>query len=102
MSLEHDQPDDIQHALETAHNPPDAQSTSHAAMGKSEVIAGEGHPSALGQVRFMLGKCGIMAQRYPWQTTAALLVTTGCGWLCGYFGLTVLVALLAYAVTAEE
>ena len=54
------------------------------------------------RLRYGLVKCGLMAEKAPWQTLAALALTIGCGWLCGYFGFTVLACLILYAVFADE
>ena len=66
-----------------------------------EVMAHTGSCPVLG-VRYTIARCGLMAERYPWQATLALLVTVGATWLCSYFGLTVLGALILYAVYGED
>jgi hypothetical protein len=93
--------DDIQGALDTAH-----QLTSEAPHSSnppllSETLTHAGHCPLL-RVRYALSKCGLMAEKAPWQTLAALAITIGCGWLCNYFGFTVLAGLVLYAIFAEE
>lgn len=53
-------------------------------------------------LRYAFARCGLMAEKYPWQTMAALALTIGCGWLCAYFGFTVLGALILYAIYAQD
>lgn len=95
---------DIQEALETAN-----QLTSEA---NESILNPNDHLPAdtlihtgtcpLLSIRYGLAKCGVMAEKAPWQTLAALALTIGCGWICAYFGLTVLVCLILYAIFADD
>jgi hypothetical protein len=96
--------EDIQQALHQAHSidEPHADSgTTHNSAPMADTLAHQAS-CPLRHGRYALYKCGLIAEKYPCQTTAALLITAGCGWLCSYFGLTVLAALLLYAINAEE
>jgi hypothetical protein len=95
--------DDIQQAVHQAQSLGNAQADSapaDASMASDTLVHSQSCP--VRHVRYAIYKCGLMGEKYPCQTTAALLVTAGCGWLCAYFGLTVLAGLLVYAVCAEE
>ena len=92
--------DDIQQALHQAQAGGDSGAVPDGAPMSDTLAHAQSCP--LRHVRYAVYKCGLMAEKYPCQTTAALLITAGCGWLCSYFGVTVLVALLGYAITAEE
>jgi|GEM_PF-4658717 len=106
MSSDKDMPpqDDIQHALNQASQLSDGQPTESAMADLPAASDTLTHSQAnpLMSLRYCVSKCGIMAEKYPWQTTVACLLTVGCGWLCSYFGLTMLAGLLLYAVYAEE
>jgi hypothetical protein len=52
--------------------------------------------------RYTLMKCGLMAEKYPWQTVVLLLGSVGCGWVCSYFGWSVLGAAVLYAASSDE
>jgi len=91
--------DDIQQAIHQAQNPSVASSTEPDSQ-QGDVIA-ETHRCPLMRMKGMIAKCGLMAAKYPWQTTLALLLSVGCGWLCVYFGLTVLAGLLAFAIYSD-
>jgi hypothetical protein len=97
--------EDIQQALGQAQRLSDGAGEELLSSGRdlppSDTMAQTSNCPLLG-LRYSVSKCGLMAERYPWQTTAALLLVTGCGWLCSYFGLTLLAGLLLYAVYAEE
>lgn len=96
--------DDIHEALETA-NQLSENAGSAAVPGQPEALSDtltQGKNCPLLGLRYALARCGLMAEKYPWQTLAALAITIGCGWLCDYFGLTVLAALILYAVYAED
>lgn len=95
--------EDIQQALQQAHTMggSNANPSAEPSMMPADTLVQEKSCPMLG-LRYAMAKSGMMAEKYPWQTVMALLVTTGCGWLCGYFGMTVLAALVIYAVYAEE
>lgn len=96
--------EDIQQALHQAQSMGDAHAnpgTVQDSIPMADTLAHQGE-CPLRHVRYAIYKCGLMAEKYPCQTTAALLITAGCGWLCSYFGFTVLAALLLYAINAEE
>ncbi|MCE3234695.1 MAG: hypothetical protein K0Q50_875 [Vampirovibrio sp.] len=106
MSPDHEMPpqDDIQHALNQASQLSDGQPTELAMAdlpAASDTLVHSKSCPLMG-LRYGVTKCGLMAEKYPWQTTVACLLTVGCGWLCSYFGLTMLAGLLLYAVYAEE
>jgi predicted RNA-binding Zn-ribbon protein involved in translation (DUF1610 family) len=93
--------DDIQQALHQAQNPTPMESQ-HPEPAAGEVMAhAQGSCPILG-MRYAMAKCGFMAEKYPWQTTAALVLTTACGWICAYFGATLLVGLVLFAIFSEE
>jgi hypothetical protein len=103
-------PEDIQQALASARQPdplsntetPPALSEGLTDALASDKLAGGPFRHIWGQGRYAIYKCARMAEKYPWQTAAALLLTVGCGWVCGYFGATVMATLLIYAITAPE
>lgn len=97
------QDDDIRQAVNQAHQMGEAGEGGHSDMKEpvSDTLVQSKACPLLG-LRYGFSKCGMMAERYPWQTTAALLLATGCGWLCSYFGLTVVAAMVIYALYAEE
>lgn len=103
MSPDHEMTpqDDIQQALNQASQRGEANPSEPAMADASDTLVHREAGPLLG-LRYGVSKCGMMAERCPWQTTAALLLTVGCGWLCSYFGLTVLAALVVYALYAEE
>ena len=96
--------DDISQALDSARNP-DAQNPSIPVFpdmpGGDALVRGEASP-VWSTLRFVLIRCGIMAERYPWQTTALLMLAIGCGTLCNYFGWTVLGGMAWYAAASED
>lgn len=96
--------DDIQQALTQATQLSEGSSAADPAMADAPPADTLVHAKScpLMGLRYCVSKCGIMAEKYPWQTTVACLLTVGCGWLCSYFGLTMLAALLLYAIYAEE
>jgi hypothetical protein len=96
--------EDVQKALDTANQLSSSETRSvnqPTASGVSDTLTEGGHCPLL-QVRYAMARCGLMAEKNPWQTLAALSIAIGCGWLCSYFGLTVLVCLILYAVYAED
>ncbi len=94
---------DIQAALSTASELSANTTTGNLPSGGplSDTLAQSPSCPLLG-LRYGLAKCGLMAEKAPWQTLAALALTMGCTWLCGYFGLTVLACLILYAVYADD
>jgi hypothetical protein len=92
--------EDIQQALQQAHNP-SAPEAFNPTLAAGEVLTESQSCPILG-LRYALAKCGIMAEKYPWQTTVVLLVTAGCAWICAYFGATLLVALVLLAVYGDD
>lgn len=92
--------DDIRQALDSANATPEP-STNISRDPLSDVIATESR-CPVAKARYALMKCGLMAEKYPLQTTVLLLISVGCGKLCEYFGLSVLCALILYAVSTEE
>ncbi len=97
------QDDDIRQAVSQAHQLGDSAGGDPAGGGDpvSDTLVQSKCCPLLG-LRYGVSKCGLMAEKYPWQTTAGLLLATGCGWVCSYFGLTVLGVMLIYAMCAEE
>jgi len=97
------QDDDIRQAVNQAHQLGDSAGSGTSGGGEpiSDTLVQSKSCPLLG-IRYGISKCGMMAEKYPWQTTAVLLLATGCGWVCSYFGLTVLAAMLIYALCAEE
>jgi hypothetical protein len=95
--------DDIQQALHQAQSMGGDNSNPAADpnIGPSDTLVQQKSCPMLG-LRYAVYKSGLMAEKYPWQTVMALLIATGCGWLCSYFGMTVLAALVVYAVYSEE
>ena len=92
--------EDIQQALNQAQNPAQgAPDTHQAPLGE---VLSETKSCPLLSLRFALAKCGYMAQKYPWQATASLLIVAGCTWVCTYFGLTMLAVLVLLAVYSDE
>lgn len=95
--------DDIREALSSAARPPETEGSHHAMNASpADTLVDASAPPWMDQTRFLMARCGYMAEKYPWQTTGALLLTVGCGWLCNYFGWTVMAGLVLYAVTADE
>ncbi|WP_373531197.1 hypothetical protein [Vampirovibrio sp.] len=95
-------PDDIQAALDSANQRnPETQTPAHEAL-PSEVLTQGATSCPLLSIRYAFTKCGLMAEKAPWQTLSALALAIGCGWVCNYFGVTVLAGLIAYAIVAEE
>lgn len=96
--------EDVQKALDTANQLSSAETqglNQPAGDGVSGTLT-EGQHCPLLKVRYVMARCGLMAEKNPWQTLAALLIAIGCGWLCWYFGLTVLACLILYAVYAQD
>lgn len=91
--------EDIQQALHQAQNPGSGECDKPMPAG--EVMTEAGSCPILG-MRYAMAKCGIMAEKYPWQTTMALLLTTGCAWVCTYFGAAMLVGLVMFAVYNDD
>lgn len=94
--------DDIQQALEQAHHLDATEAHSGAPLPNTPVSDTLVRKNTWTTAKYALSQCGLMAERYPWQTTAALLAAVGCGAVCPYFGWSVLGGLFLYAVTAEE
>jgi len=92
--------DDIQQALQQAQTPMASESADMETT-PGEVMA-ETHACPLMGVRYAMAKCSLMAEKYPWQTTVALLMCAGCAWICSYFGATMMVAMVLYAVYGED
>lgn len=93
--------DDIQQALHQAQNPGAAEpEMPNPAIG--EVMTETKGSCPILAIRYAMAKCGFMAEKYPWQTTAALLLTAGCAWMCSYFGATMLLGLVLYAVYSDN
>lgn len=92
--------DDIQQALEQASNPTEA-AQEPAGMQPGEVMAESSRCPLMG-LRYAMAKCGMKAEKYPWQTTMALLLCASCAWICSYFGATMLVGLLLFAVFCDD
>jgi hypothetical protein len=93
--------DDIQGALDKAHQLTSQTHQPNNPPLLSDTLTHAGHCPLL-SLRYALSKCGLMAEKAPWQTMTALALTIGCGWLCSYFGYMVLAALVLYAIFAEE
>ena len=97
--------DDIHAALNQAQqlsSPQTSADGSEPALGEALTESVSGSACPLRGLRYSLYKCGMMAEKYPWQTTAAMIATIGCGWVCSYFGLTVFAGLVLFAATADE
>ena len=92
--------DDIQQAIQQAQSPSLACSTDSVEPQPGEVMV-EASRCPLMRVKGMMSKCGVMAAKYPWQTTLVLLLVVGCGWICVYFGITVLAALVLFAIFSD-
>lgn len=95
---------DIQNAMEQASQLSDGgENIKHAAMKQelSDTLTATKCCPLL-KVRYVMAKCALVAERNPWQTLAALSLAIGCGWLCWYFGATVLACLVLYAAYTDD
>lgn len=92
---------DIQSAVESARQGASA-STSLPSSVSSDVLTEASHPAWWLHCHYTLYQCSRLAEKYPCQTLAAIGLTIGCGWLCVYFGWTVLAAFLLYAACWDE
>jgi hypothetical protein len=99
LDSSHSPDEDIQQAVQSSQAQPETNPGNLPPPG--EVIA-KTHACPLLGLRYAISQCAWMAEKYPWQTTAALLMATGCAWICSYFGITVLAGLVLYAVFAEH
>lgn len=71
-------------------------------QGDAAGILAQAKSCPLSGLRYGFSRCGLMAERYPWQATLLLFTVIGCGWLCVYFGVTVLLALILYSIYTED
>lgn len=100
-----DPADDIQQALDTVQHRDAGVAGASSLLpteGSGDVLAHAHNRAWLDTLHFALMRCGIMAERYPWQATALLMVAIGCGTLCNYFGWTILGAMAWYAAASED
>ncbi|HEY9688200.1 MAG TPA: hypothetical protein V6C52_14595 [Coleofasciculaceae cyanobacterium] len=96
--------EDIRQALECASAEPEDRLSgkNHSSEPLSDAIARDTHNQHWRMARYTLMKCGLMAEKYPWQTVVLLLGSVGCGWVCSYFGWSVLGAAVLYAASSDE
>jgi hypothetical protein len=96
--------DDIRQALDCASGEPGAHLSqkNHSSELLSDTIARDANNPRWRMARYILMKCGLMAEKYPWQTVVLLLGSVGCGWVCSYFGWSVLGAAVLYAASSDE
>ena len=92
---------DIQHAVQQAQNPDSAEDTDYSDRKAGEVLTVSEHCPLLG-LRYALAKCGLLAEKCPWQTTMAIMLTVAAGWVCTYFGISLLLGLFLWALSLEE
>ncbi len=90
---------DIQQAVHHAQTN-SAEGFSEPDLEVGDTLAASGCPF-LG-LRYVLTKCGLIAEKYPWQTTTAFLLTIAAGWVCAYFGVSLLLGLILTAMSMEE
>jgi hypothetical protein len=92
--------DDIQQALHQASNPAELEpQPTETVLG--EVMTESTRSPWMG-LRYAISKCALMAEKYPWQATLALLLCVSCSWVCVYFGASLLAALVLFAVFCND
>jgi hypothetical protein len=96
---------DIQQAIQAASqqgtDSPESGSQRLPEQGLSDTLT-HGKSCPLLGLRYALTKCAFTAERSPWQTLAIMFLSIVCGWVCVYFGATVLGAWTLYAIFADE
>jgi len=98
--------EDIRQSLEAASQGPDLTGGAdklQADEPSSDTLA-EASPANRSWLvcRYTLAKCAMMAEKYPWQSLALLIITVACGGICPYFGWSVLAGSVLYAANADE
>ncbi len=93
----HSPDSDIDQALHQLNQPPSGDNAHHAVGDVAVAHESESRT----WLHFALCQCSMMATKCPWQTLGLLMLSVGCGWICSYFGATVFLGMIIYAVNAE-